>query len=339
MSQNARIAACLIPIDRTKAESEIQVFPAGQFSVPHGAMRGSGPWQLDVAAAVAIIDKVKSRKNPLVIDYEHQSLMAATNGMPAPAAGWIDPAGLRWRSDSGMFAAAHWTDRAKGMIESGEYAYISPVFTYDKDGTPTDLLNLALTNNPAIDGMQPVLLAAASRFHPPTEDKPMPLHPAISALLGVAEDADDAAIVAACEATAAKLTPPTAEESTAATTATPDPAKFAPIAALTALQSELAALKSAQIARDIEDAIKPALADGRLLQAQEQWARDLGASNMAALRSYLETAQPIAALTGSQTGGKAPEGTETKKLTDEELAICSQLGLSADVFIKSKEAA
>jgi phage I-like protein len=330
-------AVCHFPLDRTKAESEIQVFPAGDFSVPHGAMRGSGPWKLDQAAASALISKVAKRKTALVVDYEHQSLMAATNGMPAPAAGWIESSALRW-DDAGMFAAARWTERAKQMIESGEYAYISPVFTYDeKTGTPTDLLNVALTNNPAIDGMKPVLLAAASRFHQPPE-VPTMLHAAVTALLGIAEDAEDSAIIAACNAVSEKLTK--ADEAiAAATTTAPDPAKFAPVAALTALQDQVAALQSALTKREIDDLITPALADGRLNANLESWARDLGAKDTAALKAFLDKAQPIAALSGSQTGGKPPTTTDDPVLTDADLAICSALGISREAYIKNLEAA
>jgi phage I-like protein len=331
-------AVCHFPLDRTKAESEIQVFPSGDFSVPHGAMRGSGPWKLDQAAASALIQKVAKRKTALVVDYEHQSLMAATNGMPAPAAGWIESSALRW-DDAGMFAATRWTERAKGMIECGEYAYISPVFTYDeKTGTPTDLLNVALTNNPAIDGMQPVLLAAASRFSQPHEAPPMPMLKDVATLLGVAEDAEESAIIAACHAVSEKLAK--ADEAiTAATTTSPDPAKFAPVAALTALQDQVAALQSALTKREIDDLITPALADGRLNANLESWARDLGAKDTAALKAFLDKAQPIAALSGSQTGGKPPTTTDDPVLTDADLAICSALGISRDAYIKNLEAA
>lgn len=331
------IAVCLFPLSKADgAASTIQIFPAGEFNVPRGAMRGSGPWRLNEGAAKAIIAKVSRLKTPLVIDYEHQSLLAATNGMPAPAAGWVAPDALTW-TDAGLFGAATWTDRAREMIAASEYAFLSPVFTYDeKTGTPTDLLNIALTNNPAIDGMAPVMLAAASRLPQPHEAPPMPLHQAVATLLGVAEDADEAAIVAACQSTADRIK--TAEDKiAAASAAVPDPAKFAPVAALTALQDEVAALRAAQVAREIDDLITPALSDGRLNSQLEPWARDLGKKDIAALRAYVEKAQPIAALTGSQTGGKPPEGSNSPKATEDELAVCRAMGIDVDVFLKSKQ--
>lgn len=134
-------------------------------------------------------------------------------------------------------------------------------------------------------------------------------HAAVTALLGIAEDADDAAIVAACQALTDKLKK--ADEAIACASALPDPEKFAPVAGLIALQNEVAALRSALSAREIDDLVDPALADGRLSIELEPWARELGRSNLAALKTFLEKAQPIAALSGSQTGGKPPVTSET----------------------------
>lgn len=48
------------------------------------------------------------------------------------------------------------------MIADGSYRFISPVFSYDKSGRVLQLLHAALTNTPAVDGMDEVMLAAAS---------------------------------------------------------------------------------------------------------------------------------------------------------------------------------
>ena len=48
------------------------------------------------------------------------------------------------------------------MVAAKAYRFISPVFSYDKTGQVLELLNAALTNTPAVDGMEEVLLAAAS---------------------------------------------------------------------------------------------------------------------------------------------------------------------------------
>lgn len=86
----------------------------------------------------------------------------------------------------------------------------------------------------------------------------------------------------------------------------PDPAQFVPVSDMLALQAQLATLSATVQADNLNKLIEPALADGRLLPNQKDWAESLGKSDLSALKTYLETAQPIAALQGTQTGGKAP---------------------------------
>lgn len=88
----------------------------------------------------------------MVIDYEHQTL----TGSEAPAAGWIKT--LTYRGTNGIWAKVEWTDKAKVYINSKEYRYLSPVFLKDTaDNRVVKLINAALTNQPAIDGMVPLI--------------------------------------------------------------------------------------------------------------------------------------------------------------------------------------
>ena len=96
-------------------------------------------------------------------------------------------------------------------------------------------------------------------------------------------------------------------QNTELSAATADPAQFVPIELFTAAQSENAQLHAQLNANTIKHLIEPALADGRLLPGQKDWAEALGKSDFAALSTYLETAQPIAALSGTQTQDKAPD--------------------------------
>ena len=82
-----------------------------------------------------------------------------------PAAGWINPRSLVWVEsgpEPGLYAEVKWTAKAAEMIAADQYRYLSPVFTYDKTtGEPSDLLNVALTNFPAIDGATAAAALAA----------------------------------------------------------------------------------------------------------------------------------------------------------------------------------
>ena len=118
------------------------------------------------------------------------------------------------------------------------------------------------------------------------------------------------------------------------TAGTPDPAKYVSVSVVEELKTSVAALSAQSLARQVDDLVNPALADGRLLPAQEKWARELGASNVAALTSYLQTAQPIAALKGTQTGGTPPAATSKgdAQLTASELAVCTAMGLTPEQY-------
>ena len=309
------------------APDAIQLLPAGSFRATDGRPDDVASWSLDVVRAQALIAQVAARKTPLVIDYEHQTLRAAKNGQPAPASGWFHS--VEWREGSGLWATGvAWTERARTMIASGEYKFISPVFMYGKDGGVLRLLHAALTNDPALDGMAAVAALAFDSTLDTDPDTETPMNPETLKLLGLAEDATPEQIDAAIRELATK-----AENATSAMVELK--ATAVPVSTVQELQGQLAALNAQALARDIDDLVKPALADGRLLPAMEPWARDLGKTNLAALKQFLAAAPVIAALNGTQTGGQAPAG-GGNGLSAEQLAVCTQLGLTAEEFKKAK---
>ncbi|AKH39407.1 hypothetical protein AAW31_02265 [Nitrosomonas communis] len=292
---------------------EIQLFPAGEFRATDGRPRDVPNWYIDATLAADLIAEFESRVNRTVVDYEHQTLLSAQNGQPAPAAGWFGK--LEWRPSTGsgqaegLFAVdVEWTERANQMIEAGEYRYISPVFTYDKKtGAIKRLLNAALTNNPALDGMDAV---AASQFLS-IEGEDMQLEQLLTALRklsGQNETADADSVLASLTTLLSSK-----DDAIAALKAVadhPDPAKFVSIDVMKSLQNEVTALKAEKIEHEVDDVVEVALSEGKLLPAQEEWARKLGKENLASLKQYLAAAQPIAALTKTQTGGKVPDSVE-----------------------------
>ena len=127
---------------------EIQVIPFGQVETPKGV------FVLDKASAQAVVSDFEAHKNDMVIDYEHQTL--ADPPVEAPAAGWIKQ--LINKGDNGIWAAIEWTDKARQYIANREYRYVSPVFFKRKtDNKVMQLINVALTNQPNIDGMVPLI--------------------------------------------------------------------------------------------------------------------------------------------------------------------------------------
>ena len=108
----------------------------------------------------------------------------------------------------------------------------------------------------------------------------------------------------------------------------PDPARFVPVDTMRALQEQVAALTAQVSGRNVDELVVAALSDGRLLPAQETWARELGQNNLSALKGYLDTAPKIAALSATQTQGNPPPDAAPSAggLSQDALAICSVFG-------------
>lgn len=343
-TQPTAYAACTFEVQADGAA--IQLFPSGAFKARDGRPKEVAAWRIDGAVAARLIAQVAARATDVVVDYEHQTLNSAENGLPAPAAGWFHA--LEWREGAGLFATdVRWTERARAMIDAGEYRYLSPVFSYDpKTGEVLDLHHVGLTNYPALDGMASLPALAAARFDlaaPGTacaEENPVNREQLI-ALLGLSSDASEEDIqtaLSALKADAGKTEALQAELAAAKAEHQPDPARFVPVAVVEELKKDIAALKSTQVAGAVEQLVQAGLSDGRLLPAQESWARELGQSNLAALKGYLDKTPAIAALKGQQSGGQPPQG-NALGLSETELQVAALTGLTPEAFAAAKQGA
>lgn len=353
---NVALAICSLLVG---TDGAVQLFPAGQFDAPRGSLKGSGPWSLDDNSAALLIKRVQSRKNDIVFDYEHQTLLSAKNGQPAPAAGWGKTAALSWVTGKGlMLSNPEWTPKASEFISNKEYKYVSPVFTYDpKTGHVLDLLHVALTNSPAIDGMDDVLAAAS--FLPQSNQEDASMNEELLKMLGLKKDASQDDAVAALKSAVSQVNnllkaldvkdadglaalstvgdqvndlkkkADAADEAVAAATAaTPDTA----MAVIKEQGEEIAALTARLDGNDKDTMIAAAKADGKLTPAMEAWAKD---QPVDVLTSYLKSAAPIAALTGKQTATQKVDDDGNPILSDAQLAVCSQMGIEPTEYAKS----
>lgn len=353
------IAACSMQI---VAENEIQLTPAGEFRAFDGRPDNAPFWRMDASIAAALSAAAESRGTPYVIDYDHQTLRAIENGKEAPAAGWFSK--LEWREGVGLFGIdVDWTATASQRIKAKEFRFISPVITYSPSGDVTGLLMAAITNTPAILGMDEVLIAAASLHYntQPTASLSQEL-PQMDELLQdliwmlnlpVGSTVED--VRAQLDKVKAAITP---EQSVAAangnllglitgqkeliaslSAATPDPAKYVPIAAVTEMQSQLAALNTKLNAGNVDKLVTDAIASGKLAPAMEAWAREFGAKDFAALSATLASFPAVMALNSTQTNGKAPDKTTASgALTETQVALCAALGLSKDDYLATLQA-
>jgi len=355
------IAACSYSLGTVASNSNeiiVQLTPAGEFRGADGRPEKVASWKIDSAAATQVINRFNARKLPVVIDYEHQTLHKEDNGQPAPAAAWMRE--LMWREGEGLFARAELTASARKAIEEKEYLYFSPVFAYDgKTGQVTEIQMGAITNTPAVHGMNALELRAAATFgyQTTTEETPMnKLLLALIASLSLQATASEDDAIAALNARLAidplkKLRETleldaTANEDvvvaacTALKTKNPDPVNYAPIATLNAVKQEVAVLTQKLAARDAADTetiLQAALTSGQITKGEDETVmRDLAKSNPDLFKRAVAARAPIAALTQSQTNGKPPAGDPAAELTAEEIAVCTQTGLLVEEFKKAK---
>lgn len=354
---SAYIAALSLAIASSDTPSGyFLVFPEGETRSGDGSGRPTecDAWRLDASNGYALASLLNTRPTDMVIDYEHQTLHKETNGQPAPAAGWLAAGEFEYVEGVGLCnRAPSWTTKATQSIAGREYRYKSPVIAYNTDGYVTNVMNVAITNQPALLMLDELTALSAKLLmnqKQPNEiqDKTMkPLLAYVIASLGLPDKAtEDEAVTALSaqvddfktKATDAKVEidaakPLAALSSVFSKTSEPDPAKYVPVETMTqtvaALNAQITTLQGNQV--DPNDALlTAALSDGRLLPAQEAWAKSYAASDPAGFKTYLDNAPVIAALNSKQTHGK-PDPVASDKITalsSEQKEVADGMGIA-----------
>jgi len=141
---------------------------------PEGEVESkNGNFVIDRDGFAAILAAFSKHGADLPVDYEHQTLggkFSAPDGR-APAAGWIKA--VEYVQGKGIVAKVEWTDKARLMIQSGEYGYISPVVLVRKsDRRAVELHSVALTNKPAIARLERLVAKELGFMAGKEKDKP-----------------------------------------------------------------------------------------------------------------------------------------------------------------------
>ena len=335
------VAACSFEIDKAKY-GRIQLLPYGKFRATDGRPTDVEAWYVTDTNGADVVALANNQRNPLPIDYEHQIIHSLKNGKEAPSAGWME---YFYFTPQGIFADVRWTDKAADYIKNGEYRYISAVFAYDTDGYVRKIFHAALTNTPALDGMEEAMVAASVNLLQEEKSMDKKLLEALCALFALKADASETEITEKVTALSAakgksdvdvldvyaKLAEK--EKSVAALSTqvgNPDPAKFVPVEQVAALQADFNALK-ASVETDKKDAlITAALSQGKLSPALKDWAQSL---SVEALSAYSEKAPAMAALSGEPQAKTDPDQ-NVVALSAAEQAAARALGMTEAEFIK-----
>ncbi|WNJ96546.1 phage protease [Vibrio ruber] len=292
----------------------IQLLPAGQMTGNDGrSFVNSNPQQ------VIIYWQAIGRDIPL--DIEHATEIKAPKGEPAPAQGWFDKLEVR---DGEVWA--HLTPNPSGIatIANREYRYISPAFYHDSEGNILGLSSVGLTNKPNLK------LPALNHQQ---EKQPMPIPAAIAVALSLnSETATEHEAVNAIN----KLKDDTQLALNRAEN--PDLEKFIPketyeLALNRATEAE-AKVKERQEA-DITALVDTAITEGKIAPANKEMylAACRAEGGIEKFQAFAKSAPKL--VSDTHQHDKTPDSDQTK-LTEGELAICRQLGLTEAQFLAAK---
>jgi len=326
-----KLVRMAMSVDVSGAPSEVQLLPAGFHET------GQGNFLLDEIAAKLILSAAITHKNDLVIDYEHQTL----KDVEAPAAGWISK--LVNKGPLGIWGTVSWTKRAQDYLNNREYRYLSPVFLRDKDGRPVKIINAALTNQPAIDGMIPVVNKSQDGGIPAeTQKEDTSNMEQILKALGLAATATvEEALTAidalknagqqvACKGILTALgLKADATESEATGTILAMKTGAETTASLTQKVNDLTGKLAA---RDAAELVQVAMKEGKITPAQKEWAVNYAKSDPEGFKVFVAKAAPVI------PGDMSPAAPDKKpdELSETEMVVCKQMGLSKEDFLKHR---
>jgi phage I-like protein len=155
---------------KREAPAEFRVFPAGSFTTTKGT------FVFTPRSAASVMAWYEKRQLPLMGDYEHQTDEPAVGRPPMIARASITEMTpvIRMNAAGGpelWVENVKWTKAARKMLEAGEYRFFSPTFLHDPETKEVlAILRIALTNDPAIDDLEPLVAATAGTTE---EETPM----------------------------------------------------------------------------------------------------------------------------------------------------------------------
>lgn len=316
-----------------KVPAEIQVIPYGYHDTP------KGPFALDDDGARGIIEAFEAQTNDMVIDYEHQTI--ANPPVEAPAAGWIKK--LVNRGAEGIWAVIEWTEKAKQYIANREYKYVSPVFLKRiSDNRVIGLINVALTNQPNIDGMVP--LANKLGFEGDTNTKEATMKDLLK-LLGLSEDAKEEAAIVAVNKLKTDLAAKTvviiaskgvldalglAESATESEIIGTIEAMKQSHTSIADIVKELNTLKAGLTQRDADGAVEIAMKEGKITPAQKDWALDYAKRDLEGFKVFVSKA-PVVVIEGKVVTDQKETGSG---IDDVQTQINKMCGVDEETFKK-----
>lgn len=317
----------------------IKVTPRGPVQTRDGRTYSFNP---EALAARFDADKVE-----VPVDVDHGLALRATKGERVDAVGYA--AALQARDD-GTYARVNWLDGGLSVLQAKTHRYVSPSFPHDAAGNAAWLHSISLVAAPALS--MPALLHALGYSESPMKQ--------IAKALGLAEDADETA----CLAALGKVLNPVAKALGLAETSDMQ-ACLSAIGTIKAGGSDLVATLQSQLAtttslvgelqksardRDVNELLEGALKEKKIAPAQREHLASLCATDegLKGVRAMLAATAP--GLQASGLDGQLPDdgsaghdpvtlAAKARAIQDEREKAGAPISMSEAVAIASKQKA
>ncbi len=311
-----------LPEDGTLPEW-VELIPAGEIVAGRDGRKWINPTPDQVVAAFY------ENGADLPIDWEHATEKKAPHGEKAPAAGWIKAMEVR---DGAIWGKTEWTDDGAKDVKAKAYRYLSPVIVYRvKDGRIIRIDSAGLTNKPNLH------LTALNQEETQTKETGMDLLKAICQALGLADGTTE-------EQALTKVTALKGELATAENRATtPDLGKFVPRSDYDAAvdrasnaEQKVKDQEAKTLDDEIDTAINQALKGGKITPGSKDYhvAQCKTDGGLDRFKEFAKTAPKV--VKDSDLNDKDLNH-DKGSLTSEDKAVCQQLGIAEDEFLKSKK--
>lgn len=324
MTKNTSIQTIALALNATAdaVPEWIQLTPAGP------AIEGRDGRRWNLSEPETVVAAFREYAADLPVDFEHATHIKGEKGEPAPAVGWIKDLEVR---SGAIWARVEWTEEGARVVASKGYRYVSPVFKYRPTGQISTMVSAGLTNQPNLK------LTALNKQDVEGGNQEEPaMNKAIFEALGLTEGASDDAVLTAINTLKT-------DEATARNRAeTPDPQKFVPRADLDLAMNKIKGFEDADKARAdaaITSAVDAAISAGKIAPAGRDFhvAACRADGGLELFQKMVDGMPEIAAPSGLDKDRPDTQTAANKmSLTDEELATCRALGMSAEDFAAAK---
>lgn len=267
-----------------------------------------------------LVERFNAQTRKPMVDWEHFSEKSWSD-VHAPAAGWGTD--LEVRDGGSVWMRVDWTPGGAASVKNRDYRYVSPAFFHDKEGVVLAISSVGLTNRP---NLTMTALNAAETHGVELMD------PEILKALGLPPDATPAAVAVAIN------------KMKAAQTAAPNLEYFVPRAdydlavnQVKTLEEQARATALQTHGAAVDAAINAATQAGKITPATVEFYRSTCATaeGLETFRKFVDAA-PVVATNGAGFP-EVPAGGSVA-LSQDELAVCKQLGLTKEEYLAERNA-